>query len=120
MTENSDNNIAPPIVSSNTPTPKTSRKPKSIVWGDHIKQGKSISKGHWNATCNYCNQVWYKGSPAALEDHLGNLCNNVSPDVRDLFLNQLAAKALEVDTSKSKKRKLGNQSNQAQLSDFIE
>ncbi|CAG8805137.1 18442_t:CDS:1, partial [Dentiscutata erythropus] len=120
MTENSDNDMAPPIVSSNTPTPKTSGKPKSIVWGDHIKQGKSISKGHWNAICNYCNQVWYKGSPAALEDHLGNLCNNVPPDVRDLFLNRLAAKALEVDTSKSKKRKLGNQSNQAQLSDFIE
>ncbi|CAG8848753.1 2942_t:CDS:2, partial [Racocetra persica] len=66
-------------------------KPKSIVWGDHIKQGKQISKRYWNATCNYCNQFWYKGSPAALEDHLGNLCNNVPLD-----------------------------SNQAQLSDFIE
>ncbi|CAG8627876.1 1131_t:CDS:2, partial [Dentiscutata heterogama] len=119
MAKNSDNDMVPPIVSSNTPTSKTSRKPKSIVWGDHIKQEKQISKGHWNTTCNYCNQFWYKGSSAALEDYLSNLYNNMPLDVRDLFLNWLAAKALEVDISKSKKRKLGNQSNQAQLSDFI-
>ncbi|CAG8483241.1 29306_t:CDS:10 [Racocetra persica] len=83
MTENSNNDIVPPVVSSNTSTSKTS-------------------------------------SPAALKDHLGNLCNNVPLDIRDLFLNWLAAKALDFNISKSKKRKLGNQSNQAQLSDFIE
>ncbi|CAG8850456.1 39309_t:CDS:2, partial [Gigaspora margarita] len=43
-------------------------------------------------------------SPAALEEHLGNSCKNVPPDVRDLFLNRLTAKALKV----------------VQLSDFIE
>ncbi|CAG8559043.1 4053_t:CDS:2, partial [Dentiscutata heterogama] len=80
ITENSDNDMASPIVSSNTPIPKT---------------------------------IWYKGSPATLKDHLGNLCNNMPLDAYDLFLNQLATKALEVDISKSKKRKLGNLSNQA-------
>ncbi|CAG8851168.1 23110_t:CDS:2, partial [Gigaspora margarita] len=43
-------------------------------------------------------------SLAALEEHLGNSYKNVLPDVRDLFLNQLIAKAVEV----------------VQLSDFIE
>ncbi|CAG8842572.1 19896_t:CDS:1, partial [Gigaspora margarita] len=117
MAENSDNNISSPVDLSDTPTRKTSGKPKSIVWESYIKQRKQISKGHWSATCNYCNKFWYKGFPATLEDHLGNLCNNVLSDVRNLFLSRLAAKALEVDTSKSKKRKL---SNQVQLSDFIE
>ncbi|CAG8842081.1 21676_t:CDS:2, partial [Gigaspora margarita] len=60
---------------------KSSGKPKSIVWGTHIKQGNQISKGHWSATCNYCNEYWYKGSPAALENHLGNLCNKAPPDL---------------------------------------
>ncbi|CAG8734958.1 427_t:CDS:2, partial [Dentiscutata erythropus] len=139
MTENSDKDISPivssdtftlsdtPTASSNTPTTlpntpakKTSGKPKSIIWGTHIKQGNQISKGHWNATCNYCSQFWYKGSPAVLKDHLGNLCNYVPPDVCDLFLSQLASKALEVNTSNSKKRKLSSQSNQMQLLDFIE
>ncbi|CAG8594516.1 23700_t:CDS:2, partial [Gigaspora margarita] len=109
MAENSDNNISSPVDLLDTPTRKTSGKPKSIIWESHIKREKQISKGHWSATCNYCNKFWYKGSPATLEDHLGNLCNNVPSDV--------PAKALEVDTSKSKKRKL---SNQAQLLDFIE
>ncbi|CAG8548676.1 13613_t:CDS:2 [Dentiscutata heterogama] len=27
---------------------------------------------HWSTTCNYCNEFWYKGSPAILEDHLDN------------------------------------------------
>ncbi|CAG8685022.1 4702_t:CDS:2 [Gigaspora margarita] len=100
MIENSDKNMASPIVLSNTSMLKSSGNPKFIVWGNYIKQEKQISKGHWSATCNYCNQFWYKGSPAALEEHL--------------------AKVFEVGTSKSKKRKLGNQSNQAQLLDFIE
>ncbi|CAG8806920.1 3217_t:CDS:2, partial [Gigaspora margarita] len=34
------------------------------------KSRDQISKDHWSATCNYCNKFWYKGSPAALEDHL--------------------------------------------------
>ncbi|CAG8807227.1 18401_t:CDS:1, partial [Dentiscutata erythropus] len=90
-------------------------KPKSIIWETHIKQGKEISKGHWSATCNYCNEFWYKGSPASLEAHLGNSCNKAPPDVRSLFLSRLATK--ELNASTSKKRKLNVQS---QLSDFIE
>ncbi|CAG8843726.1 4448_t:CDS:2, partial [Gigaspora margarita] len=106
MTKNSDNDMAPPIVLFNTSTLKSSRKPKSIIWRNHIKQGKQISKGHWSATCNYCNQFWYKGSPAALEEHLGNSCKNVPLDVRDLFLNWLTAKVLEVERIKDINRAL--------------
>ena len=47
-------------------TKKPCGKPKSIVWGRYIKQGKEISKGHWNATCNFCGEFWYKGSPTIL------------------------------------------------------
>ncbi|CAG8450276.1 23211_t:CDS:2, partial [Gigaspora rosea] len=70
---------------------------------------------HWSAMCNYCNEFWYKGSPAVLEDHLGNSCNKAPLDVRNLFLEQLTARAL--DASTSKKRKLNVQS---QLYYFVE
>ncbi|CAG8603880.1 4516_t:CDS:1, partial [Gigaspora rosea] len=103
------------INSIDTSMQKSSSKPKSIVWGIHIKQGNQISKGHWSTTCNYCNEYWYKSSPAALENHLGNLCDKAPPDVCSLFLDRLATR--ELDASTSKKRKLNVQS---QLSDFIE
>ncbi|CAG8759346.1 46423_t:CDS:2, partial [Gigaspora margarita] len=61
MAENSNTLSFNPI---NTSIQKSSGKPKSIVWGMHIKQENQISKG----------------SPAVLEDHLGNLCNKAPLD----------------------------------------
>ena len=97
MAENSN---TPSVNPNETSIRKSSGKPKSIVWGTHIKQGDEISKGHWSATCNYCNKFWYKGSPAALEDHLGNSCNKAPLDVRSLFLERLTARALDALISK--------------------
>jgi len=121
-----NNDISSPIVLDDTstiPKRKTGGKPKSIVWGTYIKQGKQISKGHWNATCNFCGTFWYKGSPTIMEDHLGNLCAKVPAEIRDLFLERLATKAAETSEPTSKKRKLNNQSaqpTQSKLSDYIE
>ncbi|CAG8732002.1 24477_t:CDS:2 [Gigaspora margarita] len=75
-----------------TSTQKFSSKPKSIVWGTYIKQGNQILKA--------------------------NLCKKTLPDIRNLFLEWLTAKVLDVSTSK--KRKLSIQLNQSQLTDFIE
>lgn len=105
------------------PKRKVGGKPKSIVWGTYIQQGKQISKGHWNATCNFCGAFWYKGSPATLEDHLGNLCVKVPAEIRDFFLERLAIKAGETSEPSSKKRKLDYQPfqpTQTKLSDYIE
>ncbi|CAG8485874.1 19352_t:CDS:2 [Dentiscutata erythropus] len=85
MAENSNTLSVNPI---DTSMRKSSGKPKSIVWGIHIKQGTQISKGHWSATS--------------------------TPDVRNLFLERLTTRALDVT---SKKRKLNVQ---LQLSDFVE
>ncbi|CAJ0843207.1 14089_t:CDS:2 [Entrophospora sp. SA101] len=83
-------NVSPVVVSNDdtltVSSQKISGKPKSIVWGRYIKQGREVSKGHWNATCNFCGVFWYKGSPATLENHLGNLCVKVPVEVRDFFL----------------------------------
>ncbi|CAJ0840294.1 5131_t:CDS:2 [Entrophospora sp. SA101] len=88
-------NVSPVVVSNDdtltVSSQKISGKPKSIVWGRYIKQGREVSKGHWNATCNFCGVFWYKGSPATLENHLGNLCVKVPVEVRDFFLESYLA-----------------------------
>lgn len=113
-------NVSPVVVSNNdtltVSSQKISGKPKSIVWGRYIKQGREISKGHWNATCNFCGEYWYKGSPATLENHLGNLCVKVPVEVRDLFLERLITKANGTTTRKRKP----NQLTQSILPDYIE
>src|ERR1044071_63258 len=108
---------------------KQGGKPKSIIWGIHIIQGRQISKGHYNTTCAYCKKYWYKGSPKICEEHLANICPEVPPNVRDFFLNRLAAQFIEEESPTYKKRKLNNnqeyekiqqKKTQLKVSDFIE
>ncbi|CAG8850395.1 20324_t:CDS:2, partial [Gigaspora margarita] len=82
------------INSIDTSIQKSSGKPKSIVWETHIKQRNQISKGHWSATCNYCNEYWYKGSLTALENHLEllkTLCLAYEPPSRDVLSGRYLA-----------------------------
>ena len=65
-------------------------RPKSLVWGTYVKQGKKVSDGHYEATCLYCNTSWHKGSPQNLEAHFANDCLKVPIEVKQLFLNRLA------------------------------
>jgi hypothetical protein len=108
---------------------KKSGRPKSIIWGTYIKQGRRVSPGHYNATCKFCDKFWYKGSPEECENHLANFCQKVPTDARDLFLNRLAARAINNNSQEppKTKRKLNDHSaqpqaakNQTKVVDFIE
>lgn len=68
-------------------------RPKSFIWGTHAIQGKRVSVGHYEATCRYCNTFWHKGSPQVLEGHFANDCLKVPIEIKQFFLNRLAAKA---------------------------
>src|SRR3989440_6754753 len=81
--------------SSSTPNKKKGGRPKSIIWETYIQQGRKISQGHYNATCKFCKKKWHKVSPEECENYLANFCQNVPSDTRDLFLNCLAAQAIE-------------------------
>jgi hypothetical protein len=86
-------------------------KPKSDVWETYVKQGKETSKGHYEATCLFCNKFWCKGSPQNIEGHLANDCLKVPIDIKQLFLNRLAAKAESLiynQQALSKKQKFNN------------
>ncbi len=62
-------------------------RPKSLVWETHVIKGKKVSKGHYEATCSYCNTFWHKGSPQDLEGHFANDCLKVLIEVKQFFLN---------------------------------
>ena len=96
-------------------------RPKSLVWGTYIKQGKSVSEGHYEATCLYCNTFWHKGSPQILEAHLTNSCLKAPLEVKQIFLNWLAAKAeIFVSNQQNKKWKLDGGTEQSKITDFHE
>ncbi|CAG8723625.1 5049_t:CDS:2, partial [Rhizophagus irregularis] len=96
-------------------------RPKSLVWGTYAKQGKQVSDGHYEATCLYCNTFWHKGSPQNLEAHFANDCLKVPIEVKQLFLNRLAAKA---ENPSNKRRKFNNngrtEQSQTRITDFHE
>jgi len=110
--------------SSSVPNEKKGGRPKSIIWRTYIQQGRKISQGHYNATCKFCKKKWHKGSPEECENHLANFCQNVPSDTCDLFLNRLAARAIERNPQEPSrtKRKLYDHSaqNQTKVMDFIE
>jgi hypothetical protein len=103
---------------------KLGGRPKSLVWGTYAKQGKKVSEGHYEATCLYCNTFWHKGSPQDLEAHFANDCLKVPMEVKNMFLNRLAAKAETfVDNHPNKKRKLDDGDigqGQTKITDFHE
>ena len=91
-------------------------RPKSFIWETYAIQGKKVSSGHYEATCRYCKKFWHKGSPQVLEAHFANDCIKVPLEIKQLFINRLAAK---VDSSPNKKRKLTEQTQQ-KITDFHE
>lgn len=96
-------------------------RPKSIVWGTYIKQGKKVSEGHYEATCLYCNTFWHKGSPQVLEAHLANNCLKVPLEIKQLFLNRVAEKAENfVSNPQNKRRRPNNGTEQSKITDFHE
>jgi len=123
-----------------TATNSGTRGPHSAVSLDLTKFGpKSLglvsrSECHWRggAACGqgvkdhrkFCKKKWHKGSPEECENHLANFCQNVPSDTRDLFLNRLAARAIERNPQEPSrtKRKLYDHSaqNQTKVMDFIE
>ena len=110
--------------SSTQPNEKKSGRPKSVIWGTYIQQGRKISQGHYNATCKFCNKKWHKGSPEECESHLANFCQKVPSDIRDLFLNRLAMRAIEKNSQEPPraKRKLRDHSAkfQTRVNDYVE
>ena len=99
-------------------------RPKFLVWETHVIKGKKVSKGHYEVTCLYCNTFWHKGLLQDLKRHFANNCLKVLIEIKQFFLNWLAAKTEVLINSQqisNKKWKFDNESaDQSWITDFHE
>ncbi|CAJ0858867.1 8708_t:CDS:2 [Entrophospora sp. SA101] len=54
----------------------SSGRPEMQVW-NHFNKTVSSSRGHYAATCNYCEKIWARGKPDELQNHLATLCESM-------------------------------------------
>src|SRR6266480_2016386 len=73
-----------PNASKNNEPKRKSERPEDPVW-EWFDKGNLISKGHWQATCKFCNKSYKKGCIADIQDHLGNHCLKVTKKVGDYY-----------------------------------
>ncbi|GBB91464.1 hypothetical protein RclHR1_18780006 [Rhizophagus clarus] len=70
----------------NLPEPSVDNKsnkggcPPSDIWDGHMIQGAKQSKGHYSATCSYCQNFWKQRKPCILREHLANHCQKCSSE----------------------------------------
>ena len=67
-------------------------RPSSDVWDTHMKKGQQVSRGHYSATCSYCNFLWKHGKPQILREHLANYCKKCPQDVSLYYANIVGKK----------------------------
>ncbi|GBC39764.2 ribonuclease H-like domain-containing protein [Rhizophagus irregularis DAOM 181602=DAOM 197198] len=70
-------------------------RPFSDVW-EYMIKGQQQSRGHYTATCTYCNCTWKYGKPCVLRQHLANHCKNCPQDVA-LYFARIVGKKMKED-----------------------
>jgi hypothetical protein len=65
-------------------THNKSGRPLSDIW-EHMIQGDKQSRGHYSATCSFCQQFWKQGKPQILRQHLANHCKKCNSDISSYY-----------------------------------
>lgn len=78
---------------SSSTSEKSKGRPPSDVWDKHMIQGAKQSRGHYSATCSYCQQYWRQGKPQVLRAHLANHCKKC-PDNVSSYYAKIVGKSL--------------------------
>jgi hypothetical protein len=92
---------------------------QSSVWNHFYKKEIVGSRGHFQATCHYCEKKWTRGKPDILEDHLASECIYCSNEVRNEYLEVVASRKVE-NSKKKTSKKIKIDTKQSPLSDFLE
>ncbi|CAB4495196.1 unnamed protein product [Rhizophagus irregularis] len=85
---------------SSGPSEVSKGRPPSDVWCNHMIQGKMQSRGHYSATCSYCQQYWRQGRPQVLHAHLANYCKKCHDNV-SLYFAKIVRKSLAKEEEES-------------------
>ena len=92
-------------------TKKTSSgRPEMQMW-NHFNKTVSSSRGHYAATCNYCEKIWTRGKPDELQNHLASECDKCPGTICDQFIEIVSNKVLK-EKNKNK--------NQSHIGDYME
>jgi hypothetical protein len=86
-------------------------RPETQVW-NHFNKNVSSSRGHYTATCNYCEKSWTRGKPEDLQNHLASECNECPGIICDEFVEIVSNRTL-----RERKKKINNQSH---ISEYLE
>jgi hypothetical protein len=101
---------------------KKSGRPADKVW-DYFLKGNLVSKGHWQATCKFCEFFFKKGCTLDMQEHLGIHCDKVTKKVGDYYSAFIALRDGsngEPTQAVGKKRKFKHNSNQTKLTDHLD
>ena len=100
---------------------KNSGRHSKDVW-EHFTKGGSKSRGHYEATCNWCNTKWGHGSPASMEAHLASHCSQCPDDIRRIYMELIANRKelVPIEEPLQKKQKTKKNTAQTSLSKFYE
>ncbi len=90
------------------------------VW-EHFTKGDLKSRGHYEATCNWCKTKWSRGAPFNMEAHLASHCSQCPDDIRRKYMELIAnRKELVLIEPLQKKQKTKENIAQTSLSKFYE
>lgn len=96
-------------------------KPGWFGWDKYAKKLNEVGPSRWSAECLSCHIIWPKGSPQDIEIHLAFECQKAESSVRDIFLQRLAAKTINQDSTETnihKKRKNDDGTRQRKITEF--
>lgn len=98
---------------------KVSSKQLKEVW-ENFTQGELKSRGHYEATCNWCKSKWSRGIPAKMEAHLASHCSKCPQEIRRKYMEIIANRKELVSTEESLQKKQKTNITQTSLSKFYE
>ncbi|CAJ0838751.1 308_t:CDS:2 [Entrophospora sp. SA101] len=78
---------------------RTGRK-FSNIW-KYFKAGNQVGRGHYQATCNFCNKFWSSGKPKRMTAHICNSCPKVNNDIRKAILGEFVKEYGDVPSNES-------------------
>jgi hypothetical protein len=88
-------------------------RPETHVWR-YFNKNVTGSRGHYTATCNYCERSWARGKPEELQNHLASECNKCPGTIRDEFIEIVSNQTFK---ERKKKKRMNDQSH---ISDYME
>jgi len=94
----------------------SSGRPEMQVW-NHFNKTVSSSRGHYAATCNYCEKIWARGKPDELQNHLASECDKCPGTICDEFIEIVSNQVLKNKNKNKNQSHIGDYMESTRLSD---